>query len=144
MSKKYIHYGSSKFDINKFNHINYKDVFPIRTIKPYGGLWASPVDSSWNWYDWCICNDFNLKALNEYFKFELKNDAKVLYVNSIDDIKKYYINTYGHNYIDFEYILFDHYDAMEVTMNSETYHALYGWDVDSLVVFNPDCIILEQ
>lgn len=143
MSKEYIHYGSDKFDINKFNRINYKDVFPIRTIKPYGGLWASPVDSSWNWCDWCIQNDFNLDKLNEYFKFKLKNDAKVLYVNSIDDIKKYYINTNGFDYIDFEHILLDCYDAMEVTMNSEIYFTLYGWDVDTLLIFNPNCIVLE-
>lgn len=45
---KYIHYGSSNYDKNKFE--------PVRNItfrnKPKGGLWASPLNTKNGWEQW--------------------------------------------------------------------------------------------
>ena len=61
---EYIHYGSNKFDKNKF--------IPIRNemfmTKPKGGMWASRVDSDYGWFDWCNNNDFELDFLKKSFK----------------------------------------------------------------------------
>ena len=149
MSKLYIHYGSDHFDLDEFS--------PIRNIdlhnKPSGGLWASPYNSKRSWYDWCKSEKFRTDRLDKWFTFTLKDDAKVLTIKTEQDLCKlkndgFYIDAFTKtkyslpfSYPDFEKLCIDGYDAIEVYMNDIIYFDLYGWDVDSLLVLNPNCVI---
>ena len=152
MGKKYIHYGHDKFQPEKL--INRPRDPYMQLYKP-AGLWASPVDSEWGWKDWCEREEFDLERLTTHFTFALSPDARVLEIHHADDIKDYLIANEEHwgperwyNYtLDTKAIERD-YDAMEVYM-SDNYTELhdtsifYIYDVDSLVVWNPDVIIAE-
>lgn len=152
MSKKYIHYGHDHFDINKFVPIRNQnlDLFAFKSI---GGLWASPFDSRNGWYDFCIENDFRVDTLNKYFTFSLKNDAKILTVSSINDLinqdgtaykesQEHLSYCYNEAEIDFEKLIELGYDGIEIIMCGDLYWCLYGWDVDALLIFNPEIIVI--
>ena len=47
--KKYIHYGSAKFDKSKFKCIENIQFFN----KPNGGLWACEVGTKFGWKEFC-------------------------------------------------------------------------------------------
>ena len=147
----YIHYGSGAFDTKRFNPIKDRLGF----VKPFGGLWASPIDSRNSWKDWCIANEFNLDALSTYFTFKLKPGTRVAMIKSRKDLEDLWIGGYvtidgkysRPNYlIKFEKLLKDGFDAVEVKLNDSLYWDLYGWDCDSILILNPDCmdIISEQ
>jgi hypothetical protein len=98
-------------------------------------------------------NNFRIGKLYSSFKFELKSDAKVIKIECDSDIDKSIsdgimlmdadrsINT-DRYYFDFEKLKNDGWDAIEVYMNTpKIYFYLYGWDCDSILVLNPDCII---
>lgn len=182
MKKKYIHYGSDKFDPDRFEDIsNWEDYHTCKSHlglwsapKPHGGLWAAPINpkDSWGWKEWCETNEFHTERLAKSFEFTLTDNAKVLYLNdmlhevdtdeylSVDKSieKAVHINDYLSGLrrdrrrdiedlaldIDFYYLKnVYHYDAIEVKIDSIFYWLLYGWDVDSLLVLNPDCIVVK-
>jgi hypothetical protein len=144
----YIHYGSPKFDINEFCPISNIDRFN----KPHGGLWASPVNSDHNWRWWCLNSNYKTYCLNEHFSFKLKDDANICDINSRSDLIKLKQQGFCHDYQnpfpspqdyypDFEKLIDAGYDGMAVTMDNNLYFSLYGWDCDSLLVFDPNCMI---
>lgn len=143
---KYIHYGSSEFDINRFKQIKNRKGFVME--KPDGGLWSSPIDSRDNWHDWCLNNDFHTEKLKDSFTFELKPGSRVLTIETIQDINDILeillIVPLGRrmgNHIDFEELCRLGYDAIMVYIDDiDVYYRLYGWDVDTLLVMNPNCI----
>lgn len=45
---EYIHYGHKHFEVNEFEPIRNRELFP----KPFGGFWASPVNAEYGWKDW--------------------------------------------------------------------------------------------
>ena len=150
MDRVYRHYGSSTFDISKFVPIRNRSEISCIATKPYGGLWASPIDSDADWYNWCLDNDFCIEELEKYFDFTLKDNSKIISIEKLSDlnqIKGCYATTknfYNHVVINFEALVESGYDAIDFLINSETYWFLYGWDVDSLLVLNPDCIVLKE
>jgi hypothetical protein len=113
--------------------------------KPRGGFWASRTDAEFGWKQWC-------EAENEPwtpgvpFIFTLTNDAKVLSIRSKDDLEKIekYRDTdkFALPAIDFEAMAKD-YDAMEVDGSALCWE-FYGWDCDSIVIFNADVIEEEK
>ena len=140
----YIHYGHDQFDKNKFEPIKNRP----EITKPKGGLWASREDSNSGWRNWCENNEYKIDT-NKYFKFRLKDNAKILTLTDkaqLYDLPKAKsilpIETF--TMIDFEK-LSEEYDAIEVFISSGKglYFALYGWDCDSIVIMNPDIIIPE-
>ena len=160
----YIHYGSNKFDINKFRKI--KNDMNIRLPKPFGGLWASRVDSKNGWFYWCKENEFNEDRLNEYFTFTLKDDARVLTITDefqLTDLPKI-DEGFSEEYLEYrQYIgldsrifpwirldfekLSEEYDAIEVLLSEGKYSLrieLSGWDCDSIIIMNPKIIELEE
>jgi len=150
--KIYIHYGHDKFDPERLKTTRIPGDTFIRAYKP-SGLWGSPTDSKLGWKDWCECEQFNINRLNKSFKFCIKPDAKVLEVREVWDVDDYLISTkhtYGNNTwfeltLDTDKIEKD-YDAMEVYMNDNYYDLhnsdiFYLWDVDSIVVWNPDVVV---
>ena len=92
--KEYIHYGHlttepvendilpSLVRLTEKSAVFNKGLFnPIKNTsftKPDGGYWASPVDSSWGWKDWCEVEDFSECKESNSFRFTLKEDARVL------------------------------------------------------------------
>ena len=140
MDRVYRHYGSSVFDIHKFMPVTNRHEITFMN-KPYGGLWASPVDSDNDWYNWCLNEDFNIESLDEYFDFTLKSNSKILSINDyIEPIHDSYIKVR----VNFESFVKAGYDALYVSYNYETAQVFYGWDVDTLLVLNPDCIVLKE
>lgn len=143
--KEYIHYGHKKFDKNKFEPIK-NDYW----VKPYGGFWASKVNAEYGWKDWNEDNQFRECKEENSFKFTLTENAKVITINSLEDLVKLpkqrglmgssLLGNYI--YLDFEQILRDGYDALEVNISKDNrlYWALYGWDCDSLLVLNKEII----
>ena len=151
--KTYIHYGSYKFDINKFNPV----INSEWTNKPYGGLWASPVEcKNISWYDWCINNDFHTEKLDKSFTFTLKDDSKIFTLSSVYDVvklykiagiipesyrRKYMLATDPFNCVE---LMLRGYQAIEFECNNyQMYDAMYGWDVDSILILDPSIIICE-
>lgn len=156
---KYIHYGHTRFDRNAFTQVQNERMFP----KPIGGLWASPIDSPWGWKDWCEAEQFKECREENNFTFTLSDDAKILRIYDVDDLKdlpeveippkfRFCCDLYltKRYYLDFEK-LSKEYDGMEVYIateedgrNGNLYYALYGWDCNSICIFNPDIIVLEE
>jgi len=143
---EYIHYGHDKFDKEKFEPIKNRREW----IKPLGGLWASRVDAEFGWVNWCKDSGWEDK-LEQYFKFKLKDNAKVLTITMSEQLKplpraKSEIMARLYTIIDFEELA-KQYDAMEVIISNdqELHRQLYGWDCDSIVIMNPDVIeIIEE
>lgn len=150
MSDIYIHYGHIKFDKNEFDEIKNRNCF----VKPFGGLWASLDSSEYGWKKWTEKEDFYLNKYrgDNYFRFKLKENSRILKITNSEQLKDLphvhsnkikaeigFIPIY--QILDFEE-LSKEYDAMEVMISKDgdLYFELYGWDCDSLLVFNKDCI----
>lgn len=152
----YIHYGSKIF--------NPKLNFPIRnrnypSVKPYGGLWGSRIGASFGWKDWCKEEDFRDCDPLDSFQFKLKPEAINYIISKTEDLyalpnlkfdKYKYIKDY---YIDFEKCLSLGIDSIELCWYGEEYkyvrngnlhYDLYGWDCDSIVILNPDAIVIME
>lgn len=155
----YIHYGHDVYDSNKFNT-------PINDwIKPIGGLWASPIDATNGFRNWCMNQDWSLRPnyFDTFFTFKLKESANVLHLRKNEDINLLtFLNMDEREsikFIDFESMIKSGIDAIElhlsenemINMNNSTisygpftdslYWSLYGWDCDSIVILNKDIII---
>jgi hypothetical protein len=147
-SKKYIHYGHKNFDRNLF-----VNVFNERfcATKPHGGLWASAVDATWGWKDWCKENDFMDCTEDNSFSFHLAPTANVLVIDNIDcleDLPRAECGEFSHDLwvsLDFEKLRDSGVDAIEYVLSADQrlYWALYGWDCDSILIMNPDIIVEE-
>ena len=144
---KYIHYGSDHFDPLLFNPI-YND---IGINKPRGGFWASPVNTEHGWIDWCENEHFHLENLTTHFEFNIRDDAKILYIRNkveMDSALKYKtdfgITGLRMTYLDWERIAADGYQAIVFEMNNDTHWDYNLWDVDTLVVIDPDIIIPDE
>ena len=146
MNRIYIHYGHKHFDKNVFDPITKSNIV---TNKPVGGLWGSPVDSDWTWKDWCEGERFHLEKLNSSFKFTLANGSKVFHIRTNDDVLKLPIERYPEDDLwitgwTYDWIkISKKYDAVElhISDNYSVFHeCFYSWDVDSIVVLNPDVV----
>ena len=139
----YIHYGHKRFDINQFVMPKNRNL----RNKPIGGLWASRTDAKLGWKDWCKDNDFKECSEDFCFTFKLSDNANILYINCVDDVKKLpdqktdlsltYMKT-----VDFEELIANGVDAIEFNISNDwdLYMALYGWDCDSTLILNPNII----
>ena len=154
MSNKYIHYGSSSFDLNKFGAVK-NCAEPWNKPDPHTCLWASPIDSENSWIQWCKDNLFRLDELMSSFIFELKPDTTILNIRNDDELQQALDYGLLHNrasefmgplpdyYMDFEKLTSEGFDAIEVYIYSpRIYWGLYGWDCDSLLVLNPNCVVV--
>lgn len=153
MSKIYIHYGSDEFNPKLFKPIKNH----LLSVKPEGGLWASPIDAKEGWKQWCERNQVFVERLEKSFVFALKPETRLLFINDVEqleDLPKVKNPAIFENFglwvcLDFEQ-LSKEYDAIEITLSEEKTHKgefwgglydrLYGWDCDSICIMNPDCI----
>ena len=140
--KKYIHYGHTSFDKEKFLPIKNRDFF----VKPIGGLWASDVIAKFGWKDWCEAEHFRDCKKENSFTFVLSKDAKVLEINSVQQLTylpkvKDQIGLVTWTVLDFE-LLSTMYDAIELNISKDydLYWKLYGWDCDCILILNPEIV----
>jgi hypothetical protein len=81
----YIHYGSDAFIPEYFQPVQNNQFY---SIKPEGGLWASPKNGRFTWKDFCEGDNFQTEALEYSFEFELKPNAKILEIKTITDLNR--------------------------------------------------------
>jgi hypothetical protein len=156
-STKYIHYGNDHFDRDLFQPIK-NDCIPWNKPMSHTGLWASPVNSDNSWREFVMYSYTDrIPSLEKSFIFSLKENSKVLRIHNNTDLMESFKNPFitwtacgslhsalGGLKIDYEGLIKQGYDAIEVYIaDEETYFGFYGWDCDSLLVLNPDCIIEE-
>lgn len=149
MDKRYIHYNSDTFDKERLKRALTHDNKYRRGDKPFG-LWASPVNAKYGWKEWCEDEEWRLDRLNESFEFSLSPEAKILTINKLEDAADFLIVDHAGMYSTQYYLnlpmIYDRYDAMEVNMSNDYMHlhdnnVFYSWDVDSIVIWNPDVIV---
>ena len=146
----YIHYGSNAFDKYKFKQAEtrYSGSESNIWIKPKHGLWASRKDSPKGWNIWITENNLSYEyPIFDSFAFKLKTNAKIFNIKSSKDLQR--LKEFGvykkHDFlygIDINPLIKKGYDGIELFINSELYWDLYGWDCDSIILFNSDCIEL--
>lgn len=157
----FIHYGSNKFDLSKFNQIHSNINFDMPYIPKT--LYACHIETN-DWKKFCKNNNsiiYSDDYFNTYFIFHLKENSKILCIDkdtNIYDLDQYtgskYIDPCWHNivpmhfYLDFERISHD-YDAIDINLkeldtSSENYFRLHGLYTSSLLVFNPDIIVQNK
>ena len=157
--KTYITYGQG----NKFIPELLPDKSYIRNPKnsinkPNNCWWGSPIDAEYGWKQWCESNEYDEELVKDdadRIYWTLSEDAKVLEINTLDDlIKVPYLEkdkedsyAYSPSIIDFEKICRD-YDAVELTNSCIGHYfindkeiAFNAWDCESIVVLNKDKII---
>jgi hypothetical protein len=138
---KYIHYGHSNFNKDMFYKIKNDSCF----TKPIGGLWASRINAKFVWKEWCEREKFRECHKENSFQFKLKDNSRILKIQNAKQLSKLPKNKSDLSTIyvclDFEK-LSKKYDAIEVLISNDNklYWDLYGWDCDSLLVMNPECI----
>lgn len=143
--KIYVHYGHKEFDPEKFNG-NIKNKPYWSKPANWAGLWASPVDTDFSWKKWCELEEFRECSKDNCFKFKLKDNAKVLTVTELSDASNYIIGDEFCGGLDFEQMIKDGYDAIEL-IHGDNYRELHfslfnSWDCDSICIFNADILEL--
>ena len=157
---KCIHYGSKKFDSTKIG--NDFNSHPYKFLnKPYGCLYASPMDARLSWKNFCIDEKYNTDRLKNYFKFNL-DPRTTLIISTESDYIRFYKNfkdvkasvneTIGSGTI---YKLIDwnavakKYDAVVIYISNFSWdfcfkNTLYNWDVDTAVIFNANAVQMKR
>ena len=142
MKTEFIHYGHDRFSPELFWPIQNRKLFS----KPAGGLWASPVDARYGWREWCEDNDFAETNESNSFRFRIKGGSNVLHITSVAHLDGIPMQETpfpcSFRCPDFEELIRRGVDAMwvDISADRDLYMELYGWDCDSIVVFNPDVI----
>jgi hypothetical protein len=142
---KLIHYCSEKFTL-KPREYNQKDL-PYHA-KPHG-FWVS-VEGIQDWKSWCEEEKYNLGNLLISYEIVLKEDAKILHLNSAKEIlsfsKKYkkerakHISEINWNLVKSEYqgiIIAPYQWDCRFTLGTAWY---YGWDCASGCIWDLTCI----
>lgn len=134
------------------------------SFKPTGGLWAckylGDVINISEWLNFLLTN-YDLtrqKNITDGVIFTLKNDAKIIKINNYNDVENlsslypsyHHILNYYDNYNTLNNITFDfealgnYYDGIYVNyysiLNEGKTQIFNKWDVNSLLLFNLDCI----
>jgi len=138
-----IHYGNTRYIPQLVGQIKNEGF-----VKPLGGLWTSPVNSDWGWKDWNAGEQYSECDEENSFVLKFLEGTKLLVINSLDDLLKLPMieSTYlrSDKYLDFE-LLAKVADGLWLTSKgmSETHLSrpinLYGWDCESVLIFNPIC-----
>ena len=155
-TRTFIHYGSNVFDKNKFQPIKNEKYGGIG--KPFGGLWACDINTEYGWKE--LCKDIfpdEPSRTAECFQFQLKDNAKILHLQTpvdfdflpikLSEFKEerkhnpYMSELDKFRFVNWEAIRDIGIDAIEYIRTSYGHDVFYSWDIDSLLVLNPDAII---
>ena len=150
MKKKWVTLGKKSLNKEYFIKPRNRSHF----IKPLGGLWASPLKIQGNfisaWHEWCYYNMEEWLDDNAVV-YELKDNAKILTIDSLNDLEEvlktdYVDSKFGTSEKNLNFqTLANKYDAIYLTEKGEaetrwSENNLYGWDCESLLILNFDCI----
>lgn len=148
--KTYRKYMTGVFDPSKISKIQNEG-----WIKPEGGCWASPVDADYSW-EWWASSEMPHWLEQDIVDFKLKESAKIYELHSIADFLAMPMEDEKNLIPDFEALEAMGYDGLELFLSDEPnwdvcldkrdtlYVALYGWDCDSIIIFNGDAIDMES
>lgn len=152
----FIHHGHKELNHSLFMEVKNAPFLP----KPMFGFWGSKYTPREkflsSWHDFFIDGfspEIVTKFNSGYFTFKIKPTANIIKLNSLLDLKivekKYRyeteslldFNRLDWVSLDWEKIAKD-YDGCYVTEEGieQLYNPLYGWDVESIVLFNLDCV----
>lgn len=147
-----IHYTEDKkFNLMPIGIRNFK-----LPIKPYGGLWCSPIGSRFGWMEWCKAENFRQGRYRKPILFEI-DELNMLKIDTYKDIAKLPWTKHPAVIesgidedllpcIDFEQLVKDGIDSIYLTLSGEretrfTYPKnLYGWDCETVLILNEKCI----
>lgn len=144
--KSFIHYGADSYNIAKFRDITNNPYMPV---KPFGGLWVSPIDSKFGWKDFCIQDHYSIDSLDKYFIIQLIPFTKVYTIDTYKELATLprIKGTYN---VDFEAIA-KKYQAIYLTEEGQrtTRYTrpmnLYGWDCESILILDKFCFkVIEE
>ena len=155
MEYKYLTLGKKAITKESWDDIK-NEVF----VKPFGGLWASCYiekgEFKSQWHEFAV-KGLSSKDYNYGVVFNLKENAKIYIIDTYDDFANLLkdnkesteldelFKSLKFSFLDFEKLATT-YDAIFLTSKGEretrsmTRANLYGWDVESLLVLNFDCI----
>lgn len=108
--------------------------------KPYPGtgLWASPANSAIGYRAWA---EKELPTMPEYgFSFSLAPGSQVLDITSVRDLDSSFIRTLGSSSTIDWLTIENEYDAVFVHGPALRDSLFWGWDFESLLVLDPNCI----
>lgn len=151
--KVYRHYGTNEFDSSR----TFSSLSNLANYKPRG-MWACPVDCEYGWKEWCEDEDFNVESLDQHFDFVLTEDARILEIHKVIDILPYTkwdgrpgvwsaVQDPTANFIlDYDKLK-NEFDGMEVFLHEDLVglhwsKLFYGYDVDSIVLWNLDTVVV--
>lgn len=161
---KYIHYGNDHFDPERLltGRISSNGTLNsfYRWIKPVPNcvFWASPMDTANGWRDfaeeWDSKRDsersfiFTLKEPDRVFRICDKKSvtfAKEHFTRDRTGVMDYYILDQEEVYLDFDKMCEAGWDGIEMSITDypALYNLFYGWDVDSICIWNPDQIVID-
>ena len=163
---KYFNFGIDEIREDKFNKID--NTKEINEIKPIGGFWATKHDEKTNdfnkWIDFILYNSQHLffykynkanKSINwnqPCLLMTLKDKTNLFNLDDIDKYK-YLIKKYPYDIKRFSYKeLCKNYDGLYIELSKidsrkldyETKEKFRKFAIDSLVLFNLDCIDYYQ
>lgn len=144
--------GAEEFDLSRLSPVVNRDF-----CKPEGGLWLSPIESSGatTWQVWCRENQYD--RVGEHKRYiPLRRDARLLVIDSLEDLEavcsRWRLTGGSFLYeattiLDFE-AMAKEYDGTYLTDRGQwsTRHTdpnLYGWDLESALVFHPEALELH-
>ena len=143
-----ITYGLGKIEKEKIEPIK-NEVF----IKPLGGLWTCPVNSTRSWKDWCIGNQIFLDKLKTSCEFEVKED-NLYRINSGQDFLDLYQRFPNLTWPQDKYIKLLDFEAISKVYsgiwltpqgledNSLFTTGFFGWDCETILILNNDILTL--
>jgi hypothetical protein len=153
------HYTSDKY-LSEYHPECIVDTRPTISYKPCG-IWGSPspvnenISEFYTWKDWLINNNYEeddptVFGSKYFFDFKIKDNAKILSILKLSDTAKYikYINKdiLSDEFLKIDKSLYKDYDGVFLYhgKNYNEIHFMYQfncWDVDSIVIWNPEMII---
>lgn len=148
----YMHYGNKVFYAEHFHSVGTSGY----TLKPTHGFWGSVENSENGWKQWCQKEGFCGDKLDLCLRFNLMPNAKVMKVQTLDDIA-YLIKNYPAPFTS-KISIYESYVRMGLPYKAIDYgkmskdfdgieysytklgNILGQWDCDSVIIFNPDVI----
>jgi hypothetical protein len=117
-------------------------------VKPQGGLWTTPLGSTYGWKQWCTEENFQPDSLASSFIVEFTGRAMV--IDTYQDLRSFPWVPFlpGMKSLlspDWEHIK-TVADGIWLTEQGQRQTRwsepnLYGWDCESFLVLNPTCIV---
>jgi hypothetical protein len=156
----YIHYGADELKPELVGPVK-NDGGIVGKPSGVGTLWATPIlDAGSDWKEYA--EEWHDRDFSKSFKFHLKNPERIFVIDSEESLTKVR-SLYERQwpsyiprrlvtpeddpvYLDFEKMARDGWDGVEVLMCSypKLYWHFYGWDVDSLAIWNAEQIVVEK